>query len=68
MGATVYVTLALAREFLHGSGSGGMTGFLIACTVNNHGAGKHQWDVTITDISEFNHVSVRASVPVFRAN
>ena len=45
-----------------------MTRFLIEWTVNNHGAGKHQWDVTITDISEFNHVSVRTSVPVFSVN
>ncbi|MCJ1424710.1 hypothetical protein MMC29_002598 [Sticta canariensis] len=37
MGATVYVTLALA--------------------LNNHGAGKHQWNVTTTDISEFNHIN-----------
>lgn len=41
-----------------------MSGFLIAWTVNKHGAGKHQWNVPITDFSEFNHVSVTSSIPV----
>lgn len=57
MGATVYVTLALTCKFLHGFGN---CGFLMAWAVNKHGAGKHQWNVSMMDVLEFNHVSVQS--------
>lgn len=45
-----------------------MTGFLITRTVNKYGAGKHQWNVPVTDFSEFSHVSVQSSVTLCSAN